>query len=134
KITAKDRPYIGRKGIGKLALLSCAKRISIQTKQAGGEYIGGVIDNSELDLAINSDLTPDEYQLEGVSNSLFNKFEVGHKSGTIIYFEDVKDGIKRSAEFLRKLIALYFRFSLLDSGFNIFVDEKKVTLDDLDEL
>lgn len=27
------RPYIGRKGIGKLALLSCAQRIHIATKQ-----------------------------------------------------------------------------------------------------
>jgi HSP90 family molecular chaperone len=29
--SAKNRPYIGRKGIGKIALLSCARRISILT-------------------------------------------------------------------------------------------------------
>ncbi len=29
----KERPYIGRKGIGKLALLSCADQISIITKK-----------------------------------------------------------------------------------------------------
>ena len=31
--TPGQRPYIGAKGIGKLALLSCAKRISVYTKK-----------------------------------------------------------------------------------------------------
>ncbi len=43
--SAKKRPYIGRKGIGKLALLSCAKKITIISKQKGGAYVGGIIDN-----------------------------------------------------------------------------------------
>lgn len=34
------RPYIGRKGIGKLALLSCAKRVHIATKAMGCDLIG----------------------------------------------------------------------------------------------
>src|SRR6266446_1741760 len=54
----KGRPFIGRKGIGKLALLSCAQRISVISKTKGAEYIGGTIDNSKLDEAITSDLTP----------------------------------------------------------------------------
>jgi HSP90 family molecular chaperone len=33
--TSSQRPYIGAKGIGKLALLSCAKRISVFTKKEG---------------------------------------------------------------------------------------------------
>src|SRR2546425_1281983 len=39
----KGRPYIGRKGIGKLALLSCAERITVISKTHGGDYVGGVI-------------------------------------------------------------------------------------------
>ena len=39
--SAKGRPFIGRKGIGKLALLSCAERIVVISKTRGGEYIGG---------------------------------------------------------------------------------------------
>lgn len=50
----KSRPYIGAKGIGKLALLSCAKRISVFTKKEGGAYVGGVIDNAGLDQAITN--------------------------------------------------------------------------------
>lgn len=49
KVSPKGRPFIGRKGIGKLALLSCADRITVVSKKAGGDYVGGVIDNSALD-------------------------------------------------------------------------------------
>ncbi|VAW70351.1 Heat shock protein G homolog, partial [hydrothermal vent metagenome] len=58
--TEKGRPFIGRKGIGKLALLSCAERISIMTKTETTNYIGGVIDNSGLDDAIVNDVTAQE--------------------------------------------------------------------------
>ena len=47
--SASGRPLIGRKGIGKLALLSCAQRIHIITKANGEEATGGIIDNSGLD-------------------------------------------------------------------------------------
>lgn len=58
------RPFIGAKGIGKLALLSCAKRVSIFTKTADTEYVGGIIDNAGLDRAITNDLIPEDYPLE----------------------------------------------------------------------
>ncbi len=128
------RPYIGRKGIGKLALLSCANRIHVISKVEGGNYIGGVIDNKELDKAITRDLDPEKYPLENVDPYFFHKFTKDHEKGTIIYFEDAKEGIKNSLEFLRKTIALYFRFSLYDDGFNIFLDDEKVTFKDLSDL
>lgn len=128
------RPYIGRKGIGKLALLSCANRIHVISKVEGGDYIGGVIDNKKLDDAITKDLIPEEYPLEKVDPYLFHKFTKDHKKGTIIYFEDLKEGIKNSLEFLRKTIALYFRFSLYDEDFNIFLEDEKVTFKDLSDL
>src|SRR5882762_2904441 len=56
-----NRPFIGRKGIGKLALLSCAERISIISRVKGAEYVGGVIDNPSLDQAITDDLKPQQY-------------------------------------------------------------------------
>jgi hypothetical protein len=40
---------LGGKGIGKLALLSCAKKISIITKTSKTDYVGGIIDNNKLD-------------------------------------------------------------------------------------
>ncbi|MCK4819070.1 ATP-binding protein, partial [bacterium] len=119
----RQRPFIGRKGIGKLALLSCAKKISVLTRKSGkDEYVGGVVDNSGLDEAIKNDLMPDEYQLGEVNETLFKKYKEGHERGTIIYFEGVNEGIRNSVDYLKKLIALYFRFSLLDSSFNIYVN------------
>lgn len=128
------RPYIGRKGIGKLALLSCAARISLLSKVQGGHYVGGTIDNSQLDKAITEDLAPREYVLGEVDESRFADCTKDHKHGTIIRFEGLKDGVKRSFQFLRKVIALYFRFSLLDKKFSIFLDGIKVTHKDLQPL
>lgn len=130
----KGRPYIGRKGIGKLALLSCAKRVTVISKVSRGKYIGGVIDNSDLDNAITNDLTPSDYQLEEANMDVFNNLTKNHKKGTIIYFENMKDGIRNTIDHLRKMIALYFRFSLVDNSFKIFVDDKKITIEDLNDL
>lgn len=130
----KGRPYIGRKGIGKLALLSCAEKASIITKKESGDYVGGVIDNSSLDEAITHDLTPEQYPLQGVEIQLFKTLMKNHDHGTIIYFENIKEGIRNTIEYLKKMIALYFRFSLLDDNFNIFLDDEKITFDCLDDL
>lgn len=130
----KNRPFIGRKGIGKLALLSCAKKISIITKTIGNNYIGGVIDNSVLDKAITDDLTPQQYPLQNLNKYLFNKYIENHKKGTIIYFENIKDGIKNTETYLKKLIALHFRFSLIDNSFKIHLNDEKITIDNLDDL
>src|SRR4030042_4901182 len=70
----KERPYIGRKGIGKLALLSCADKITVISKTAGGDYVGGTIDNTGLDNAIKEDLTPDQYKLEMVDRGVFGSY------------------------------------------------------------
>jgi hypothetical protein len=132
--SVKGRPFIGRKGIGKLALLSCADKITVISKVEGGEYIGGIIDNSKLDEAITEDLTPQEYPLGELKIGVFGKHTAGHKHGTIIHFDNHKEGIRSSFEFLKKIIALYFRFSLLDKSFNIFLDGEKITYKNLKEL
>ena len=134
KTQNKNRPFIGRKGIGKLALLSCAERISIITKTSNTEFIGGIIDNSGLDQAIEDDLIPEEYPLETVELSIFKKYSINSDKGTIIYFDQIQDGIKNTEQYLKKVIALYFRFSLLDSNFNIFLNDEPITIDNLDSL
>jgi len=132
--SAKKRPYIGRKGIGKLALLSCAEKISVITKTKGGEYVGGVIDNSGLDKAIVEDMKPEEYPLEELSIDTFAKHIGGHDHGTIIYFENIKDGIKNSLKLLKKILAYYFRFSLLDPSFSIRLNDEIVDHEALSDL
>jgi len=132
--STRGRPFIGRKGIGKLALLSCASKIHIISKIKDGEYVGGVIDNSGLDTAIKDDLKPDNYELDPFDLKVFGDHLKRHKKGTLIYFEDLKEGIWNTVDYLRKIIALHFRFSLLDDSFNIFLNEKGITLDNLKDL
>jgi len=134
KLSPAGRPFIGRKGIGKLALLSCADKITVVSKVKGGKYIGGVIDNPELDAAITEDLTPKQYELGDWKASTFTKYTGGHHHGTIIHFEGVKEGIRGSFPFLAKTIALYFRFSLLDPSFKIFLDGEPITYKHLNPL
>jgi hypothetical protein len=130
----RGRPFIGRKGIGKLALLSCATRISVISKTKDGEYVGGTIENPQLDKAITDDLTPQQYPLAAVDVAAFAQYTKGHSQGTIIHFEGLKPGVKRSFEFLGKILALYFRFSLLDRSFKIHLDGKTITYKHLKDL
>jgi len=130
----RNRAFIGRKGIGKLALLSCAERIAIISKTHNSDYIGGVIDNSGLDKAITDDLTPREYPLESVDIAIFKEYLKDHSQGTIIIFDHISDGITHSFGFLRKVIALYFRFSLHDKAFNIYLNDEIITISCLDDL
>lgn len=132
--SAKGRPFIGRKGIGKLALLSCAQRISIISKTKRSEYVGGTIDNSGLDTAITDDLTPEEYPLENYDKRHVASHTKNHTQGTIIYFENINGGIRNSLNILKKIIALYFRFSILDKSFSIFIDDEKITYKSLSDL
>lgn len=132
--TESERPFIGRKGIGKLALLSCAKRIHIISKTKDTDFIGGIIDNTDLDNAINDDLTPQHYSLGNIDLSLFDGMKEDIDKGTIIYFEDINDGIRNRIEYIRKLVALFFRFSLIDKSFKIYLNDDLITLNELNDL
>lgn len=129
----KNRPYIGRKGIGKLALLSCAKEIEIATVKEGGTIIGGTINNAQLDNAINEDMDSHDYKLGNLSNNSINLLK-GFIHGTAILFKDVSDGINNTLEYIRKLVALYFRFSLVDKSFNIYINNEIVNERELENL
>lgn len=126
------RPFIGRKGIGKLALLSCADRIHVVSKTLQTDAIGGIIDNAQLDAAISED--NDQYSLSEIPAMEMMTVSFEKKQGTYIYFENMKQGIAHSIEYLRKIIALYFRFSILDSNFNIYVNGKIISNEDLSDL
>lgn len=130
----KGRPYIGAKGIGKLALLSCAQRVSIFTKTLQTDYVGGVIDNSGLDDAIKNDLIPEKYPLEGLNFKLIDSLKDEHSSGTIIVFENINDRLRNSDAHLKKLLAMSFKFSLIDEEFSIFVNGDRVSIDDLKDM
>lgn len=128
-----NRPFIGRKGIGKLALLSCAQKIHIASKKVGEDVVGGVIDNSALDKAITDDLNSQDYMLETLSDEMLNAMNRLEK-GTCIVFEKVNNGIFNTIDYIKKAIALYFRFSLIDEQFNIYVNGELINEDMLKDL
>ena len=130
----KGRPFIGRKGIGKLAQLSCADRITGLSRVKGGACVGGIIDNAELDEAITDDVKAGEYPLGSLKQAARKEFTREHRQGTTIRFAGLKDGITHSLESLAATIALYFRFSLLDKNFSIYLDGEKITHEHLKPL
>ncbi|MCC2602551.1 ATP-binding protein [Sphingopyxis yananensis] len=128
------RPFIGAKGIGKLALLSCARIVTIKSKAIGQDPIGGRIDNGGLDAAITNDLVPDEYPLEIPDEKLTDPNYEASKSGTLIVFEDTEALSRVTVEQVRTLIAMNFRFSLIDKNFSIWVNGEEITISDLNQL
>lgn len=128
-----NRPFIGRKGIGKLALLSCAKEIEIATIKKGKAIIGGTINNALLDEAIKDDLDSHDYKLGQISDKASNLLN-GLEQGTAILFKDISEGINNTVEHIRKLIALNFRFSLLDKSFKIFINGEPIDEKELNDL
>ncbi len=134
----EGRPLIGGKGIGKLALLSCAQRIHIMSKTSDTEYIGAIIDNGELDIAIDNENKAESknYELAELNEEKFKDLKNEDKDahGTILYFENMNDGIINTIETLRKLIAMHFRFSLVDQSFSILVNDDDPNSEDLKEV
>ena len=131
-ISKNGRPFIGRKGIGKLALLSCSERVHIASKSYGNDIIGGIIDNSGLDKAITDDLDTQEYVLEPISDHIIKLLD--DESGTILFFENLTNGVFNTIDYIKKSIALYFRFSIIDSEFSIYVNGDKITENLLEDL
>ena len=133
--TQKGRPFIGRKGIGKLALLSCAKKITILTKTIDSDITGGVIENAGLDQAIIDDVSANDYILSIPEAEIIDQYKANlANSGTVIIFEDITDGIKNKIEYIRKQVAYFFRFSILDPTFNISINNNPITLDELNDV
>lgn len=123
------RKVLGRKGIGKLALLSISSKITIASKKINSEEIGGIIDNNKLDNKIKKD---GEYFLENLSGkSIFNKNE----SGTYLKFEKIKDTVN-DPDIIKKYLAVLFNFSISSDNekFNIYVNKEQVGEKHLEDL
>lgn len=128
-----NRPYIGAKGIGKLALLSCAERVSVASRKSGTPSTGCLIDNAELDNAIKDDITTEEVVLKDASQEAYELLsEHSLPSGTAVLLDGMRTN-NSTNDFLRKAIALSFRFSLIDPSFHIHFNGTEITVDDLED-
>jgi Histidine kinase-, DNA gyrase B-, and HSP90-like ATPase. len=131
RLSATGRPYIGAKGIGKLALLSCADTISIASKTTSTEPTGCLISNIELDQAITNDLTTEEVTLVDASPRAYDLLSgLKTNSGTALVLEGMRTS-NSTDKFLRSAIAQGFRFSLIDRNFHIHYNGHEITCEDL---
>lgn len=134
KDNKSKRKVIGRKGIGKLAMLSISDKVTIVSKKSGLETTGGIINNTELDDEIKK---RGNYLLENLTDHQKNKlFPSNKKSGTKIIFNTINIRLN-SEDVIRKYLATQFNFIFsLKKGdsFVIKVNDKPVTLKDLEEL
>ena len=69
------------------------------------------IDNTGLDKAIKDDASSHDYALNNYDDSLFKQYKEGHNKGTIIYFEEIKDGINNSEDFLKNYCIIFWIFA-----------------------
>ncbi|PZE26109.1 ATP-binding protein [Curtobacterium sp. MCBD17_028] len=127
-----QRPYMGRKGIGKLSVFSLARVVEVYSAVADGTPNGFRIVVSDLEAAIRTPNTPYYPQPIPVPSNYAQK-------GTTLVLSDLKSkraGLTAAA--LRKRLAR--RFDVLDDrapdagGFHITVNGKRITWQDRQEL
>lgn len=134
KENKSKRKVIGRKGIGKLAMLSISDKVTIVSKKSGSEITGGSINNAKLDDEIKK---RGNYFLENLTDLQKKQlFPSTKKSGTKIIFDKINIRLN-SEDVIRKYLATQFNFIFsLKKGdsFVIKVNDKPITLKDLEEL
>lgn len=134
RLSTTGRPYIGAKGIGKLALLSCADEISIASKTRTTNPTGCLINNVELDQAITNDLSTEEVPLRDAKDQAYKLLRGLHStSGTAVVLTGMRTN-NSTDKFLRSSIAQGFRFSLIDPNFHIYYNGREITSEDLGQL
>lgn len=116
------RPFMGRKGIGKLSLFSIAEEIEVQSCK-NGQKNGFILDINEIDKIIKekkSEYSPREIDEKNISIN----------NGTLIRLRRPRKNFKRLDERLKTKIAR--RFSVFSETFKVFVDDEEVTFEDRD--
>lgn len=134
KSNEKERKFMGRKGIGKLALFSLAKEVTIFTKKDGCEPQGLRIDIEEIEELIENEnpnkekpYTPDDVRTEFEDN-----FPDDIESGTVIILGNIEKNITgNTMRGLKKRLAR--RFAVLgEDDFDLYVEGDLVRVTDKD--
>lgn len=117
------RPVMGRKGIGKLSLLSIADKIEIHSKSSNLE--GNALLLSKIDL---------EYAIKH-NNGIYEPKEIdfvnfGQEHGTKIIITEFQKSINRTPSFLRPRLAKRFVVKKGSYPFDIYMNESLITIED----
>lgn len=133
-LTKNGRRVIGRKWIWKLALLSSAQKITILTKKEWSELIWWIIDNDWLNAIIDRypNAPSHDYTLLKFSEEEVEKFPQDFTKWTTLILNWIN--ISNQESHIRKIIALYFQFSLIDPSFRIFLNWSEISHNDLESL
>lgn len=117
---AFNRPVMGRKGIGKLAMFSLANRIDIWSKKGGCDQVSGAVLVEGLKSKISKNIP---YSLELV----MGEYEWADRTGTRIVLSDLNTGTDKTESFLRPRIARRFSVVGGSHNFKVFINDVEVT-------
>lgn len=129
KSTKHDRPFMGRKGIGKLSMFSIAKEIDVISAKSNDS---GTLEISALRMNIDkiADVISSgsgEYHPEEISEGNIDK------EGTKIILKKLKKNISSlTPEYIRKRIARRFGIVGKEYCFSVIVNDEAVSLADRD--
>ncbi|MCF7222211.1 BbrUII/HgiDII family restriction enzyme [Marilutibacter chinensis] len=118
-----DRPVMGRKGIGKLAMFSLANRIDIWSKKEGCPEVAGAVLVDKLKEKISKNII---YMLEPA----IEQYGWDTGTGTRIVLSQLNAGTDKTEAFLRPRIAR--RFSVVGDlhNFKVYINGQEVTTRD----
>ncbi len=147
-----DRPYMGRKGIGKLSLFSIANIIEIHSMKNGVKN-GLILNGYEIERKIKeeaerkkigSDLKPSDGDKKEKSSAIqelsyfYEPSPVDEKdieltrNGTRIIIKDLKKDIANLKGALKKRLARRFSIIGEEHHFNVIVDKERIKVTDRD--
>ena len=122
-----DRPVMGRKGIGKLSLLSIAKTVDVYTTD-GDERHAFRMNVDDIKEVIGEEApADDDADTQSYTPQPLEEFPADLESGTQIVLHDLKKRVHTTETALRKRIAR--RFSILGSEYNFTVSINGTTVD-----
>ena len=119
----KNRPVMGRKGIGKLSVFSIAQEIQIITKKKDTNPLAIKLDVQKIQEAIKKE---EPYHPPVIEVPETISFE---SSGTAIVLDNLKRRVNASLDqYLRQRVAR--RFSIISQDFQVFIDNNPITFRD----
>ena len=119
----KGRPVMGRKGIGKLSVLSIARKVYVYTKKEDTDPLAIELDVEKIQEAIER---KEKYHPPVIN--VPEDINLGN-SGTALILDDLKKRVNASLDaHLRQRVAR--RFSIISEDFQVFVNDDEITIND----
>ena len=120
---SKGRPVMGRKGIGKLSVLSIARKVQVFTKKRDADPLAIELDVEKIQEAIEKKQKYHPPVIDVPKAINLGPF------GTAIILHDLKKRVNTSLDtHLRQRVAR--RFSVISEDFQVFVNGDEITLQD----